>query len=61
MKTRIVRIGNSQGVRIPRPLIEQANLPEEVELRVEADHIVIAPARPRGPSRGEGGRAWARR
>ncbi len=45
MKTRIVRIGNSQGVRIPRPLIEQANLPEEVELRVEADHIVIAPAR----------------
>lgn len=47
MRTRIVRIGNSQGVRIPRHLIEQARLPEEVELRVEADQIVIAPARPR--------------
>ena len=46
MKTRIVRIGNSQGVRIPRPLIEQARLPEEVELRVEANQIVIAPAHP---------------
>ena len=23
MKTRIVRIGNSQGIRIPKPLLEQ--------------------------------------
>jgi antitoxin component of MazEF toxin-antitoxin module len=44
MKTRIVRIGGSPGVPIPRPLTEQANLPDEVELRVGADHTVIAPA-----------------
>lgn len=44
MKTRIVRIGNSQGVRIPKPLLEQSGLGEDVELRVEEDRIVILPA-----------------
>jgi antitoxin MazE len=48
VKTRIVRIGNSRGVRIPRPLLEQAHLPEDVDLRVEDNRIIIAPAaRPR--------------
>ena len=41
MKTRIVRIGNSRGVRLPKPLIEQAGLGEEVELRVQEGAIVI--------------------
>ena len=45
MRSRIVRIGNSQGVRLPKVLIEQAGLDEEVELRVEAGQIVIAAAR----------------
>ena len=44
MKTRIVRIGNSQGVRIPKPLLEEAGLAEEVELRVGDECIVIASA-----------------
>ena len=49
MKTHIIRIGNSQGVRIPRCLIEQAHLGTDVELRVRDDSIVISPikARPR--------------
>lgn len=48
MKARIVRIGNSRGVRLPKPLIEQAGLGEEVELRVEEGAIVIqAAGRPR--------------
>lgn len=48
MKARIVRIGNSRGVRLPKPLIEQAGLGEEVELRVEEGAIVIQSAsRPR--------------
>jgi antitoxin MazE len=48
MKTRIVRIGNSQGVRIPKPLLEEAGLPSEVEVTVEDNRLVIAPAsRPR--------------
>ena len=35
MKTRIVRIGNSRGIRIPKPLIEQAGLGDEVEISVK--------------------------
>ena len=42
MRARIVRIGNSQGVRLPKLLIEQAGLTEDVELRAEAGQIVIA-------------------
>jgi antitoxin MazE len=41
VKARIVRIGNSQGVRIPKPLLEEAQLGDEVELRAEAGRIVI--------------------
>jgi antitoxin MazE len=48
MKVRIVKIGNSQGIRIPKPLIRQAGIKEEVELRVEDNHLIISPAdRPR--------------
>ena len=45
MKARIVRIGNSRGVRIPKPLIEETGLDGEVEIRVQDDSIVISPLR----------------
>lgn len=45
MKTRLVRIGNSRGVRLPKPLIEQAGLTDEVELEVRDNAIVIIPLR----------------
>ena len=41
MKTRIVKIGNSRGVRLPKPLIEEAGLGEEVELRVVESGLLI--------------------
>jgi antitoxin MazE len=44
MKTRLVRIGNSRGVRIPKPLIEQAGLTDEVEMGVRDGAIVIQPS-----------------
>lgn len=44
MKTRIVRIGNSQGVRIPKPLLEQSGLGEEVYLELENGRIIIRAA-----------------
>ncbi len=44
MKTKLVRIGNSRGVRLPKPLIEEAGLGEDVELRVREGAIVIAKA-----------------
>ena len=43
MKTRIVRIGNSQGIRIPKPLLEQTGLRGEVEILVENNALVIRP------------------
>jgi antitoxin MazE len=45
MKTRIVRIGNSQGVRIPKPLLEQTGLRDEVEIEVEGNCLVVRAAR----------------
>jgi antitoxin MazE len=41
MKTKLVRIGNSRGVRIPKPLLEQAGLEEDVELQVVRTGIMI--------------------
>ena len=45
MKTKIVRIGNSRGVRIPKPLLEEAGLEEQVQLRVVDGGIMIEPER----------------
>lgn len=44
VKTRIVRIGNSQGIRIPKPIIEQLGFEEEVELEIFPDQLVIRSA-----------------
>jgi antitoxin MazE len=45
MKTRIVRIGNSQGIRIPKPLLEQTGLRGEVEISIQDGALIIQPAR----------------
>ena len=42
MKTRLVRIGNSRGVRLPKTVIVQAGLTDEVELDVRDGAVVIA-------------------
>jgi antitoxin MazE len=48
MKTRIVKIGNSQGIRIPKSLLERSKIGEEVELEAEDNRIIIRSAkRPR--------------
>jgi antitoxin MazE len=44
MKTRIVRIGNSRGVRIPKPLLERSGLGEVVEMQAEEGQITLRPA-----------------
>ncbi|MEO0540615.1 MAG: AbrB/MazE/SpoVT family DNA-binding domain-containing protein [Cyanobacteria bacterium P01_A01_bin.105] len=40
-RTRIVKIGNSQGIRIPKRVLEQLGLTGEVELLVDAGQLVI--------------------
>jgi antitoxin MazE len=46
MKAQLVRIGNSRGVRLPKALIDQVGLTDEIDLRVENHCVVIAPVRP---------------
>ncbi len=43
--TRIVRIGNSRGIRVPKTLLDVADLPEEVVLEAEAGRLVVTAAR----------------
>ncbi len=45
MKVELIRVGNSRGIRIPKPLIEQCGLQGAVDLRIENNRLVISPAR----------------
>lgn len=47
MRSRIVRIGNSQGIRIPKPLLEEAQLKDAIEITVEDGALVIRPSKRR--------------
>jgi antitoxin MazE len=44
-KTRLIKIGNSQGVRIPKLLIDQIGLGSEVEIEAQSGQLVIRPAK----------------
>jgi len=44
MFTKIVKIGNSQGIRIPKALLEQINMRGKVKLEVRKNSIVISPS-----------------
>lgn len=44
MKTKLIRIGNSQGVRIPKPLIEESGLSEEIEMILRDNEIILRSA-----------------
>ena len=43
MHTRLIRVGNSQGIVLPKKLLQQFRLSGEVELRPTADGLLIAP------------------
>jgi antitoxin MazE len=45
MKAALVRIGNSKGIRLPKPILEQCGIEDEVELEVEDDRLIVRPAR----------------
>ena len=44
MKADLIKIGNSQGVRIPKAVIEQCGFRGSVEMRVEGNSLIIMPA-----------------
>ncbi len=48
MKASIIQIGNSRGLRIPKPVLEQCGLNGEVELEVHDGKLLVTSAvRPR--------------
>lgn len=48
MKTSIIRIGNSRGIRIPKTVFAQCGFEEEVEMEVNGRELILhSPRRPR--------------
>lgn len=43
MRTTIISIGNSKGIRIPKVLLEESGLKKQVELQVKKGEIKIIP------------------
>jgi len=43
MITTIIEIGNSRGIRIPKPILNESGLGEQVELQVKKGEIRIIP------------------
>lgn len=43
MRAQIVRIGNSQGVRIPKVLLEESGISGEVEIELAGEGLLIRP------------------
>ncbi len=41
MKTKLIRIGNSHGIRIPKPVIEEIGLSKKIEMILEENQIIL--------------------
>jgi antitoxin MazE len=46
MKTRLIRVGNSRGLLLPKLFIEQAGFKDEVEIELRKGAIVIVSTKP---------------
>ena len=44
VKARLIKIGNSRGIRIPKLLLDQTGIGQDVELEVQGDVIVVRAA-----------------
>jgi antitoxin MazE len=45
MKVKIIKIGNSKGIRIPKVLLRQTGIDDEVNLEVEDNQIILRPSK----------------
>lgn len=45
MRASIIKIGNSRGLRLPKPIIEQCGFENEVEIEVHNNEVIIRPIR----------------
>ena len=44
-RTKVIKIGNSRGIRIPKAVLERLHLTDAVELVVKEDHLEVRPGR----------------
>ncbi|MEB3246101.1 MAG: hypothetical protein VKJ06_08975 [Vampirovibrionales bacterium] len=49
MRAEVIKIGNSQGIRIPKPLLEQCGFGKVVRLEIQDNTLVISPEVERPP------------
>ena len=48
MKASIIKIGNSQGIRLPKPILEQCGFNKEVEIEIRDHELILkSPDTPR--------------
>ncbi len=45
VRGRVVKIGNSQGIRIPKALLEQSGINSDVEIEVRNQSLIIRSAK----------------
>lgn len=45
MKTDVIRIGNSKGVRLPATILKQCGIGSKVEIEVRDNEIIIKPVK----------------
>lgn len=43
MKTAIIKIGNSKGLRLSKTILEKYNIKDKVEMILEKGHIILKP------------------
>ena len=44
-RTKLIKIGNSQGIRIPKTVAERLHLTDDIEIIIEEDHLEVRPGR----------------
>ena len=45
MRTKLVKIGNSKGLRLPKPILEASGITDDIDVEVEKGRIVLTPAK----------------
>ena len=43
MRTDVIKIGNSKGIRIPAVILKECNIADKIELEVQDGKIIIKP------------------
>ena len=44
-RTKLIKIGNSRGIRIPKAVVERLQLTDDIEMIVKEDHLELRPGR----------------